>query len=68
MGNPIKLNEHTYGTHIWMRLKTASGRIEEIDVYHTDSGIKYHTSADNNPEYPKPEVREEIIAAFNALY
>lgn len=66
---PIKLYEHTDGPHTYMRLRTASGRIEEIDVYHdAPGGIKYHTSADNNPDFPKPEAREEIIRAFNELF
>lgn len=58
-----KLIEHTYGTHIYMQLRLDNGNIEEIDVYHTDNGIKYRTTADNDPE-----IRAEIIAAFNALY
>ena len=64
----VKLAEHTYGTHVYMRLKLDNGRIEEIDAYITESGWKYHTSADNNPDLPKPEIRKQIIDAFNALY
>ena len=64
----IKLCEHTYGPHIYMRLKLDNGRIEEVDAYITENGMKYHTSADNNPDFPKPEIREWIIAAFNELY
>ena len=64
----IKLCEHTNGTHIYMRLRLDNKRIEEIDVYLTDNGPVYHTSADNNPDYPKPEIREAIIKAFNELY
>lgn len=51
-----------------MRLKLGNGRIEEVDAYATETGWKYHTSADNNPDFPKPEIRSQIIAAFNALY
>jgi hypothetical protein len=63
-----KLSEHTYGPHVYMRLKLGNGRIEEVDAYATETGWKYHTSADNNPDFPKPEIRAQIIAAFNALY
>lgn len=64
----IKLDEHTNGTHVYMRLVLDSGRIEEVDAYITESGWKYHTSADNNPDFPKPEIRNQIISAFNELY
>ncbi len=64
----IKLVEHTYGTHVYMKLRTNSGRIEEIDAYITENGWHYHTSADNNPDFPKPEIRSEIIKAFHELY
>lgn len=64
----MKLEEHTYGTHIYMRLLLDNGRIEEIDAYITQNGWSYHTSADNNPDFPKPELRAAIIDAFNALY
>jgi len=30
---PKKLIEHTYATHIYMRIKLDNKRIEEIDVY-----------------------------------
>ena len=60
----IKLAEETQGTHIYMRMRLESGRIEEIDVYITEEGIKYHTTADNI----SPEIRKEIIEAFNKLY
>lgn len=64
----IKLCEHTNGTHVYMRLKLDNGRIEEVDAYATETGWKYHTSADNNPDFPNPEIRAQIIAAFNKLY
>ena len=64
----IKLCEHTYGTHIYMRLKLDNGRIEEVDTYATETGWKYHTSADNNPDLPTPEIRAQIIAAFKKMY
>ena len=51
-----------------MRLKLDKGRTEEGDEYITENGMKYHTSADNNPDFPKPEIRAQIIAAFNELY
>lgn len=70
---PYKLAEYTesndVSTHIYMRLVTSSGRVEEIDAYGgKNNEWHYHTSADNNPDLPKPEIREEIIAAFKALY
>ena len=30
---PEKLVEHTYGTHIYMKMRLDNKRIEEIDVY-----------------------------------
>lgn len=62
-----KLEEHTYGTHTYMKMRV-NGRIEEIDVYWRENGPIYHTSADNNPEYPKLEIRAMIIEAFNVLF
>ena len=64
----IKLAEHTDGTHIYMRLRLDNKRIEEIDAYITETGWTYHTSADNNPDFPKPEIRAQIIKAFHELY
>ena len=55
-----------------MRLRTCERRIEEIDVYITADGFRYHTSADNciTPEnkQEKQHIRETIIAAFHELY
>lgn len=64
----IKLAEHTHGSHIYMRMRLDSGRVEEIDVYIRADGETYHTSADNNPDHPRPKLRAEIIRAFNELY
>lgn len=64
----VKLSEHTYGGHIYMRLRLDSHRIEEIDVYLRSDGIRYVTSADHCPENHPAGLREEIIAAFHALY
>lgn len=64
----IKLAERTYGTHIYMRLRLNNKRIEEIDACITENGWTYHTSADNNPDFPKPEIRAQIIKAFHELY
>lgn len=58
-----KIIEHTYGAHIYMQIKLDSGRIEEIDVYLTDKGRKYVTSADH-----QIDLRNEIIKAFEKLY
>ena len=63
----IKLAEHTDGTHIYMRLRLDNKRIEEIDAYITETGWTYR-SADNNPDFPKPEIRAQIIKAFHELY
>lgn len=64
----IKLAEHTDGTHIYMRLRLDNKRIEEIDAYITETGWTYRTSADNNPDFPKPEILAQIIKAFHELY
>ena len=62
----LKLAEHTYGNHIFMRMKLDNGCIEEIDIYlDKDGGETYHTSADPGN---RQEVREQIIAAFKKLY
>lgn len=72
----IKLDEHTNGNHIYMKMKLDNGRIEEIDVYIREDGEYYKTSADYGAELDKTEeqkrnrkaLREEIIKAFNELY
>lgn len=72
----IKLKEHTYGTHIYMKIKLENGQIEELDVYLTESGEKYRTSADNGAWLDKTDedrkrrenLRGEIISAFKELY
>lgn len=62
----LKLAEHTYGNHIFMRMKLDNGRIEEIDVFlDKDSNETYRTSADPGN---RTEVREQIIGAFKKLY
>ncbi len=60
----VKLIEHTYGNHIYMKMQLDSGNIAEIDVYITAHGEIYKTSADNGAERD----RVEIIRAFNELY
>lgn len=55
-----KIEEHTYGLHIYMKMELDNGRIEAIDVYLRDDGEHYKVSS--------PEIEDEIIAAFNALY
>lgn len=57
-----KLVEHTYGNHIYMKIKL-NNRIEEIDVHIREDGEHYKTSADYNSE-----LRREVIRAFNELY
>lgn len=71
----IKLEEHTYGTHIYMRMVLDNKRIEEIDVYLRNDGEHYVTSADHGMELYKGEelekrnrLRQEIIDTFKKLY
>lgn len=59
----VKLVEHTYGTHIYMCFRLDNGRIEGIDIYITENGKTYRTTADN-----EPETRAQIISAFHELY
>lgn len=72
-----KLIEHTYGTHIYMKIRLDNGRIEEIDVYIKENGeMIFRTSADHGAELDKTEeqkreresLRLEIIRAFAELY
>lgn len=66
---PRKQAEETAGSHVYMRLRLLSGRIEEIDVYlKPDGNHHYITSADHCPENHPKGLREEIIQAFHALY
>lgn len=72
---PEKLIEHTYGTHIYMKMRLDNKRIEEIDVYLQKDGELYVTSADDGMELcsdenlkQKQRLRQEIIDAFNELY
>ena len=57
-----KLIEHTYGTHIYMKMEL-NGRIEEIDVYVREDRWTYRTTGDNSQER-----RKQIIDAFCTLY
>lgn len=60
-----KLIEHTYGSHIYMKLMLDNERIEEIDVYlKSDGNHTYITSADNSNN----SLKNDIINAFNRLY
>lgn len=60
-----KLIEHTYGSHIYMKLMLDNERIEEIDVYlKSDGNHTYITSVDNSNN----SLRNDIINAFNRLY
>lgn len=72
---PRKLIEHTYATHIYMRIKLDNKRIEEIDVYLRKDGEHYITSTDHGMELcsgenlkQRQKLRQEIIDAFNELY
>lgn len=60
----VKIEEHTYGTHIFMRM-LLDGKIEEVTNrcgFDCTWSI-YETSADDNEER-----RKEIIEAFDELY
>lgn len=57
-----KITEHTNGTHIYMKMEL-NGKTQEIDVYLTNSGDVYKTTADNDEKE-----RNEVIDAFNLLY
>ena len=72
---PAKLVEHTYETHIYMKMRLDNKRIEEIDVYLRKDGEHYITSADHGIELYKGEelekrkqLRREIIDTFHELY
>lgn len=64
----IKLCEHTYGAHTYMKIELDSGRIEEIDVFYRENGTTYRTSADHCPENHPAGLRNEIINAFYELF
>lgn len=64
----IKLIEHTYGAHIYMKVMLDSKRIEELDVYFRDDGEHIITSADHWPENHPAGLRDEIIKAYRELY
>lgn len=71
----VKLEEHTYGTHIYMKMRLDNGRIEEINVYLRNDGEHYVTSADHGMSLYKGKeleerkrLRQEIIDTFNRLY
>lgn len=61
MENIKKITEHTYGTHIYMKLEI-DGKQYEVDCYLRDDGEYYKTSANGTEE------REKVIAAFKELY
>lgn len=71
----IKLEERTYGTHIYMKMYLDNKRTEEIDVYLRNDGEHYVTSADHGMELYKGKeleerkrLRQEIINTFKKLY
>lgn len=61
MMNARKITEHTYGTHIYMKLEI-DGKQYEVDCYLRNDGERFKTTADGTPD------REKVIAAFNELY
>ena len=71
----VKLEEHTYGTHIYMKMRLDNKRIEEIEVYLRNDGEHYITSTNHGMElYKGKELEErkrlhqEIIDTFHKLY
>lgn len=56
-----KIKEYTYGTHIYMMLELGR-EMYEVDCYLRESGAIFKTTADGT------EKRNDVIAAFNALY
>lgn len=71
----VKLVEHTYGIHIYMKMVLDNKRVEEIDVYLRNDGEHYVTSVDHGMELYKgkeleerKQLRQEIIDTFHELY
>jgi len=56
-----KITEHTYGTHIFMKL-SIDGKEYEVDCCIRIDGEYFRTTADGT------ENREKVIAAFKELY
>ena len=56
-----KISEHTYGTHIYMKL-SINGKVYEVDCYLRNGKEYFFTTADGT------EMREKVIEAFNQLY
>ena len=61
MENIKKITEHTYGTHIYMKLEI-DGKEFEVDCYLRNNGEHFKTSADGTKD------REKVIESFNQLY
>lgn len=59
-----KITEHTYGSHIYMKIRLDNGEVGEVTCYIRESGMTYKTSADG---YDDRE-RENLIQAFKELY
>ena len=56
-----RIIEHTYGSHIYMRLEL-DGKEYDVDCYLRNDGEHFITSADGT------ENREKVIEAFKRLY
>lgn len=56
-----KIEEHTYGSHAYMKLKI-DDKVYEVDCYWRTTGENFKTTADGTEE------RELLIAAFKDLY
>lgn len=59
----IKLSEHTYAGHIYMKLLLPSGHVAEVDVSLHADGLHYRTTGDHSEA-----LRQQIIDAFHSLY
>lgn len=58
----VKLTEQTNGSHIYMRLRLDSGRVEEIDAYTTEKG--WHYESNNLAEHT---IQELVDPSGNSL-
>lgn len=61
MADIKKIIEHTYGSHIYMKL-SVDGKEYEVDCCLHDDGEHFKTTADRTAQ------REKVITAFKELY
>ena len=60
MENIKKITEHTYGTHIYMKLEI-DGKEFEVDCYLRNDGQTYKTTADGTEDFIKRCVSDTDI-------